>query len=150
LRLRDHRSVDDTHRARQEPTERIGKNRTVIGRLLMQMVNTGFVTMDVEPVPGRQGRTFTYTPSGKPLPPEPDGPRWSAARRRVYDAVVALGEAQPHEIAKRAGMQQGTIRAHLTPLVRDGYLERERRSRPKGSGQVALYRPTGKEPPLAD
>jgi predicted transcriptional regulator len=131
----------------QEIAARIGKSRTVVSRLLVQMVNTGFVTMDVKRVPGRSGRTFTYTPSGKPLPPESDGPRWSAARRRVHDAVVELGEAQPHEIAARAAMHAGTIKAHLTVLVRDGYLERERRSRPKGSGVVMLYRPTEKPAP---
>lgn len=132
-----------------EIAERTGQNRNVVSRLLMKMLHTGFVQMDVRPNPrSKKGRTFVYTPTGRPLPDEPEGGRWSPARRRAFDAVVALGEAQPHEIAAHAGTTAGTLRHHLSELVRGGYLERERRSRPKGSGVVMLYRPTGKPAPV--
>jgi predicted ArsR family transcriptional regulator len=124
---------------------KIGSDPTMLGKRLTRLVNAGFVTSEMTTTPGRQGRSFVYTATAKPMP-EPEE-KWTESRQRVYSAVLELGESEPEAIAARVGMTVNTTRPHLYKLVSAGYLERHEGSRPGGRGRYAVYRATAKQPP---
>lgn len=116
-------------------------NADTVGKRLSRLLRAGFVSAEMTSL-GRQGRTFTYTATSKPMSPvvEP----WSETRRRVYEAITEIQPATLGEIAERTDISKNTITQHLMRLVRDEYLERipdPARAR-RGS-----YLPTTKTPP---
>lgn len=119
----------------------LGIDRSTTGKRLMRLVRAGFASAEMTRSE-RQGRSFTYTATSKPMPAVVEA--WSESRWRVYDAAADLGEVSLGQITQHTGLKKNVITQHLFRLVRDGYFERI----PGAHARRGTYRITGKAMPM--
>lgn len=58
---------------------------------------------------------------------------------RVQEAIEDMGAATIRMVAKKLGMETGTVSARINKLVKDGYLEESHRDQDPYSGKRSIF-----------